>query len=192
MGYIAFRLAKISSKEFKMARTLLEIDEASKCLTIGDEEAMKKAQERAKASITAHRAFKALYRQKRRELRDKADGKGKGKGKGKHGGKGKRLPVAKHPTPANFAMKPQAAIKPFTPPDTRLWKSSTGNWHTRVRNQGECCRAIHTRGEDAAVRLVLGSAWQTWCLLEGLDEETNIPWDGLLYEEEGLESDDEA
>ena len=190
MTFIAKRLAKVTSKEFKLAKTLLEIDEASKCLTAGDEEAMKEAQKKAKDTIRNHRAFKQRYKDKRRQMRVAKQPAAKAKGKGR----GKGAPaVPKHPTPASFEMMAHAQVKPFAPPDTKLWKSRSGTWHSRVRTQGECSRAIATRGEDAAIRLVLGNAWRTYCLLEGLDEEKDIPWQGLLFDDEVLESsDDEA
>ena len=72
----------------------------------------------------------------------------------------------------------QAALKEYMPPGAYIWKcqASTGSWCSRFPPFPEISRSIGKHTETVAIKIVIASAWQKYCISEG------IRWEDCLVE----------
>jgi len=174
MGFLQHRLESLAAKDRRMARALMEYDDAYQCLSKEDFDKVKTQKVKAAEEDVEFAEFAQEWKRMRVRLRKAAGAGAPAGGKGRGKGKGKLAPPpapAPKPLPERLDMLDHSDVKGLCPPvGCRLWKSRHDqSWHTRMWEMPECSRRVATHGEALAIRMVVSDAWRQYALVVGLD-----------------------
>lgn len=170
---LAQRLADMQDNE-ELLSELLQVDEAAKCLTKDDGEALEAEKVRLKTVAERQAAFASEFRS--RAVASRAHGSSSSSS-------ARRKKVVRKPLPQNPSAFAQRDLKRLMPSNAYLWQSRSGHgaWCVRVPPFKDISRSRNAHGDFGSFQIVLTLAWKQHCLLNGLSEE-DVPLEGLAFD----------
>lgn len=178
---LAQRIALLESFTERLDE-LLELDEASKCLTAEDEQVLQAEKQSMQHRQAAFNDFSKAYFAKKAERRSASSASARRPGAASSSGQ--RQPKLKRQMmPKKLSEMSQSEARKLMPPTGFLSRNRTdGAWCGRVPPRTQISRSWQKYGEAESLRIVVTTCWRQWCELSGV-ELSACPMQGLRFDE---------